>query len=88
MDLAACYRLVAHYGMSDMVYNHISSRVPGEEGQLLINAYGMLYEEITASSLMKIDFEGRVVLDSATASTRRDSSSTAPCTGRAPTSAA
>ena len=64
VDLAACYRLIAHYGMSDLVYNHVSSRVPGEEGRFLINAYGMLYEEMTASSLVKIDFDGRIVLDS------------------------
>ncbi|HZH47616.1 MAG TPA: class II aldolase/adducin family protein, partial [Roseococcus sp.] len=55
VDLAACYRLVAHYDMSDMIANHISCRVPGEEGAFLINAYGMMYEEITASSLIKID---------------------------------
>ncbi len=66
VDLAACYRLIAHYGMSDLVYNHASSRVPGEEGRFLINAYGMLYEEMTASSLVKVDFDGKVVLDSGT----------------------
>jgi ribulose-5-phosphate 4-epimerase/fuculose-1-phosphate aldolase len=66
VDLAACYRLVHHYGMDDLVYNHISARVPGEEGHFLINAYGMTYDEITASSLVKIDFEGEVVLDSGT----------------------
>jgi ribulose-5-phosphate 4-epimerase/fuculose-1-phosphate aldolase len=66
VDLAACYRLIAHYGMSDMIYNHISARVPGAEEHILINAYGMLYEEITASSLVKIDLEGRTVLDSGT----------------------
>ena len=66
VDLAACYRLVHHYGMDDLVYNHISARVPGEEGHFLINAYGMTYDEITASSLVKIDFDGKVVLDSGT----------------------
>ena len=66
VDLAACYRLVHHYGMDDLVYNHISARVPGEEGHFLINAYGMMYDEITASSLLKIDFDGNVVLDSGT----------------------
>src|SRR5258706_12074941 len=66
VDLAACYRLVHHYGMDDLVYNHISARVPGEEGHFLINAYGMTYDEITASSLVKIDFEGKVVQDSGT----------------------
>jgi ribulose-5-phosphate 4-epimerase/fuculose-1-phosphate aldolase len=66
VNLAACYRLVHHYGMDDLVYNHISARVPVEEGRFLINAYGMTYDEITASSLVKADFEGRVVLDSGT----------------------
>ena len=66
VDLAACYRLVHHYGMDDLVYNHISARVPGEEGHFLINAYGMMYDEITASSLVKIDFDGKVVQDSGT----------------------
>ena len=66
VDLAACYRLVHHYGMDDLVYNHISARVPGEEGHFLINAYGMTYDEITASSLVKIDFDGKVVQDSGT----------------------
>jgi ribulose-5-phosphate 4-epimerase/fuculose-1-phosphate aldolase len=61
VDLAACYRLVAHYEMSDMIANHISARVPGEDGAFLINAYGLLYEEITASSLMKIDYDGTIL---------------------------
>lgn len=61
VDLAACYRLMAHYGMSDMIANHISARVPGEENAFLINAYGMLYEEVTASSLIKIDHDGRIL---------------------------
>ena len=62
VNLAACYRLVAGYGMTDLVYNHITARVPGSEDHILINAYGMLYDEITASSLIKIDLEGRTVL--------------------------
>jgi len=62
VDLAACYRLVALYGMTDLVYNHITARVPGAEQHVLINPYGMLYEEITASSLIKIDLEGKTVL--------------------------
>ena len=66
VNLAACYRLVHHYGMDDLVYNHISARVPGEEGHFLINAYGMTYDEISASSLVKIDFDGKVVQDSGT----------------------
>ncbi len=61
VDLAACYRLVEHYGMADMMANHISARVPGEEGTYLINAYGMMYEEITASSLLKVDHQGNVL---------------------------
>jgi len=61
VDLAACYRLVARYGMTDLVYNHITARVPGPEEHILINPYGMLYEEITASSLIKVDLDGNVV---------------------------
>ena len=61
VDLAACYRLTELYGMSDMAANHISARVPGEEGAYLINAYGMLYEEVTASSLIKIDIDGNIL---------------------------
>lgn len=61
VDLAACYRLVNIYGMSDMMANHISSHVPGEPGAFLINAYGMMYEEITASSLIKIDTHGNIL---------------------------
>ena len=62
VDLAACYRLVEHYGMSDMMANHISAAVPGDEGAFLINPYGMMYEEITASCLIKIDIEGNILL--------------------------
>jgi ribulose-5-phosphate 4-epimerase/fuculose-1-phosphate aldolase len=61
VDLAACYRLVARYGMTDLVYNHITARVPGPQHHILINAYGMLYEEITASSLIKVDLGGSIV---------------------------
>ncbi len=61
IDLAACYRLVAHYDMSDMMANHISLRVPEEDDAFLINPYGMLYEEITASSLIKIDVDGNIL---------------------------
>ena len=61
VDLAACYRLVALYGMTDLVYNHITARVPASN-DVLINPYGMLYEEITASSLIKIDLDGNTVL--------------------------
>ena len=61
VDLAACYRLVDLYGMADMMANHISARIPGEEGSFLINAYGMMYEEITASSLLKVDHHGNIL---------------------------
>ena len=57
VELAACYRLVDLYGMTDLIYNHITARIPGTE-HLLINLYGLLYKEITASSLVKIDVEG------------------------------
>jgi ribulose-5-phosphate 4-epimerase/fuculose-1-phosphate aldolase len=61
VDLAACYRLVELYGMSDMMANHISARVAGEDDAFLINAYGMLYEEITASSLIKVNHAGTIL---------------------------
>ena len=60
-DLAACYRLVALYGWDDLVFTHISARVPGPEHHFLINPYGMLFEEITASSLVKVDAAGEKV---------------------------
>ncbi len=59
-DLAACYRLVDSYGMTDLIYNHITLRIPGTE-HLLINLYGLLYSEITATSLAKIDVEGNIL---------------------------
>ena len=58
IDLAACYRLVAMFGWDDLVFTHISARLPGEHDAFLINPYGMLFEEITASSLVKIDKNG------------------------------
>lgn len=60
VDLAACYRLVALYGMSDLIFTHVSARLPDEQGRevFLINPYGMLFEEITASCLVKVDSEG------------------------------
>ena len=63
VDLAACYRLVALYGMTDLIYNHISAQVPGHDDQYLINPYGMLYEEIDASSLIKIDVDGNTLFN-------------------------
>jgi len=64
VDLAACYRLVAHYGWDDLIFTHISARLPGEGHQFLLNPYGMTFDEVTASSLVKIDLEGRKLLDS------------------------
>jgi len=61
VDLAACYRLVHHYGMTDLVYTHLTARVPGPEHHFLINRYGLLFNEITASNLVKIDGEGQIV---------------------------
>ena len=64
VDLAACYRLVAAYGWSDLIFTHISARIPGPEHQFLINPYGLLFEEITASSLIKIDQAGNKLSES------------------------
>jgi ribulose-5-phosphate 4-epimerase/fuculose-1-phosphate aldolase len=61
LDLAACYRLVDRYGMTDLIYNHITARIPGSDHHLLINLYGLLYKEITASSLVKIDLDGEII---------------------------
>lgn len=64
IDLAACYRIIAMHGWDDLVFTHISARVPGPDEHFLINPYGMLFEEITASSLVKVDLAGEKVLDS------------------------
>src|SRR3954451_6272174 len=64
VDLAACYRLVDHYGMTDLHLNHISARVPGREEHFLLNPFGMMYEEITASSLIKVDLDGNIISNS------------------------
>src|SRR6476619_7449730 len=64
VDLAAAYRLVADYGWDDLVFTHISARVPGSEHHFLLNPYGMMFEEVTASSLVKIDLNGNKVSDS------------------------
>ncbi|MBR9835650.1 MAG: class II aldolase/adducin family protein [Alphaproteobacteria bacterium] len=63
VDLAAMYRLTALYGWDDLIFTHISHRVPGPEHHFLINPYGFLFEEITASSLVKIDLDGNIVED-------------------------
>jgi len=64
VDLAAAYRLVAHYGWDDMIFTHLSARVPGREPHFLINPFGLLFDEVTASNLVKIDVDGNVVLSS------------------------
>jgi ribulose-5-phosphate 4-epimerase/fuculose-1-phosphate aldolase len=64
VDLAAAYRLVALFGWDDLVFTHISARVPGEPGAFLINPYGLMFEEITASSLVKVDHAGERLDDS------------------------
>jgi len=61
VDLAACYRLVDHFGWSDLLGTHISARVPGEDDAFLINPYGLLFDEITASSLVKVDEDGTIL---------------------------
>ncbi|MBR9813810.1 class II aldolase/adducin family protein [bacterium] len=64
VDLAAAYRLVALFGWDDLVFTHLTARIPGPEHHFLINPYGMMFEEITASSLVKIDLDGQKVMDS------------------------
>jgi ribulose-5-phosphate 4-epimerase/fuculose-1-phosphate aldolase len=64
VDLAACYRLVALFGWDDLIFTHISARLPGPEHHFLINPYGLLFSEITASGLVKVDLDGRKVADS------------------------
>ena len=63
VDLAACYRLIAHYDMDDLFATHISARVPGPEEHFLLNPYGLLYTQITASNLVKVDLDGNIVGD-------------------------
>jgi ribulose-5-phosphate 4-epimerase/fuculose-1-phosphate aldolase len=65
VDLAAAYRLVAHYGWDDLIFTHLSARVPGPEHHFLINPYGMMFDEITASSLVKVNLQGEIVAPSA-----------------------
>ena len=58
VDLAAAYRLVAHYGWDDIIFTHLSARVPGPEHHFLLNPYNLMFEEVTASSLVKVDMQG------------------------------
>jgi len=64
VNLAACYRLIALFGWDDLVFTHISARVPGPDEHFLINAYGKMFEEMSASSLVKVDLEGNIVTES------------------------
>jgi ribulose-5-phosphate 4-epimerase/fuculose-1-phosphate aldolase len=63
VDLAACYRLAAHFRLTDLIYTHISTRVPGPDDHFLINAYGLLFDEIKASTLVKVTLAGDIVDD-------------------------
>src|SRR5258706_11299655 len=63
VDLAACYRLMDLYGMTEMSANHISTRVPGEDSAFLINPYGMLYDQMHASCFAKLDLEGNILFN-------------------------
>lgn len=63
VDLAACYRLIAHFGLNELTYNHISARIPGQGEEILINSFGLMFHEVCASNLVKVDLEGRVLDD-------------------------
>ncbi|MEM8799644.1 MAG: class II aldolase/adducin family protein [Pseudomonadota bacterium] len=63
-DLAVAYRLVAHFGWDDLIFTHLSARVPGPDAHFLINPFGLMFEEITASSLVKVDLKGNLVMPS------------------------
>jgi ribulose-5-phosphate 4-epimerase/fuculose-1-phosphate aldolase len=60
-ELAACYRLIAHFRMTDLIFTHISVRLPGPDHHFLINPYGLFFDEITASNLVKIDLSGKAL---------------------------
>lgn len=60
-DLAACYRLIAHFGMDDLVFTHISARIPGTDDHFLINRHGLMFNEVTASNLVRVDLDGSIV---------------------------
>ena len=62
--LAACYRIFDHFGWTELIYNHITARAPGPEGHFLINPFGLMYHEVTASNLVKIDVDGNIIGDS------------------------
>ena len=64
VDLAACYRLVAHFSWDDLILTHNSARVPGEPDHMLINPMGLMFDEVTASNILKVDFDGNVIGES------------------------
>ena len=61
VDLAAAYRMVAYYGWDDLIFTHLSARIPGPEHHFLLNPYNLMFEEVTASSLVKVDVNGNPV---------------------------
>jgi ribulose-5-phosphate 4-epimerase/fuculose-1-phosphate aldolase len=63
IELAACYRLMHRFAMTDLIYTHVSARLPGADGHFLLNPYGLMFDEITASNLVEVDREGNVVGD-------------------------
>src|ERR1700722_14902212 len=63
VDLAAAYRLFAKFGWDDVIFTHLSARVPGSDHHFLVNPYGFMFEEITASSLVKVNLDGEVMLE-------------------------
>ena len=62
-DLAAAYHLAVHFGWTDVILTHFSARIPGAENQFLLNAYGLMFDEVTASNLVKVDHEGNILED-------------------------
>ena len=64
VQLAACYRLMPKFGMTDLIFTHVSARLPGKDGNFLLNPYGLMFDEITASSLVEVDPDGNVVGES------------------------
>ena len=64
VDLAACYRMVAYMGWDDLVFTHLTAKVPGPDHHFLINPYGLMFDEVTASNLVKVDLDGNKVIDS------------------------
>lgn len=63
VDLAAAYRLASHFGWTDLIYNHITAKIPGKKDRFLINPLGLMYDEVTASNLIEIDFDGNIMSD-------------------------